>query len=63
MRQLIGQGEVSGPPTSGRSPEAVPAQALLRMRHERPASGLPGFTHRHEALRVRHVSRCLCPAH
>lgn len=62
MRQLIGQGEVSGPPASGWSPEAVPAQVLLRMRRERLASGLPAFTRRHEALRVRHVSRCLLPS-
>lgn len=62
MRQLIGQGEVSVPPTSGRSPAAVPAQAPLRVRYEGPASGLPGFTRRHEALRVWHVSCCLCPA-
>ena len=63
MRQRIGQGELSGPPTLGRSPEAVPSQASLRVRHEGPESGMLGFTRRHEALRVRHVSRCLCLAH
>ena len=38
MRQLIGQGEVSGPPTSGRSPGAVPPRhcCACAMKDRRP---------------------------